>query len=107
MAAYPVTRTVAQAVRERKSADPSLSNREIARQLGISTSAVWRARNPDRVREANAQRREYKRAWENQRMRDHRSRCDICGGLCGIGSGKDPAQTCIACVRSIAETKDS
>jgi len=65
-----------------------LNNREIADELAISPSCVWKWRNPERTKEWNLRdahdpkRKAKKRAWD----REHRRRCQDCEGLMGIGS---------------------
>jgi transposase len=79
---------------------------DIARQFGVTSSAVWKACNPERAAEmasdSNNKRRDARRDWDRAAMRRNRARCETCGKPCGIGSGRNghrPSQ-CQACVHN-------
>lgn len=102
------------AARVLKDANPSMTNVEIARLVGVSTPAVWKLFNPERAREMsrrdNARRHQAKLAWQN--AKDHseegRVRCAVCGGLKGMGSArKSRSDRCLECIQSLAQTKQS
>lgn len=77
-----------EAARAMKAANPGRSNASIARELGVTTTRVWRVLNPEKYRESmratNARRGPAKRAWE----REMRAVCTACGGACGQGTGR-------------------
>jgi hypothetical protein len=112
-----------------KAADPSLSNAEIGRRLGVGTPAVWKALHPELTKERNrwdnARRRPEKREWDRQWAHSEagRGRCanPACGNLRGIGAAKrradgEPSRHgrrtytlgyCSDCVHVIAEVRQS
>lgn len=75
-----------EAARAMKAANPERSNASIARELGVTDSAMWRALNPDAykasTKNTNARRGPAKRTWEKQM----RATCSCCGGPCGPGT---------------------
>lgn len=96
-----------------KRANPALTLREIGEALGHSSSAVWKALNPDVTRERNAsdreKRRAERRATDRARSQHQRSRCDTCGELCGIGSARwkgHEAVRCKQCRSKVAEERE-
>jgi DNA-binding CsgD family transcriptional regulator len=74
----------------------------IARQLGRSPSAVWKALNPERARAFSAsdreKRREERRMTDRERARRCRGVCRECGEKMGVGHADDGV--CLACLKA-------
>ena len=74
--------------RELAAADPTRSYASIAREIGVTASAVRKVMDPEKAREYrrsdNAKRVEAKREWSDA----HRATCARCGGTCGAGTAK-------------------
>lgn len=95
-----------EAARQLHETRPDWSNGQIARALGVTTSAVWRVLNPEKIREQdrrqNVRRRTTKREWEREwtRSEQGRGRCanPVCGHLKGIGGNKS-SRLCVYCHR--------
>lgn len=75
-----------------KAATPSITLREIAAECGVTTSAVWKALNPDITRKRNAVDRAKRLDRRREVDRDYRERmrapCAVCGQPCGVGTGR-------------------
>jgi predicted ArsR family transcriptional regulator len=69
-------------VREYVAEHPELSQRAVARALGVSQTTVQYALHPERLVEMNAKRAAAKRAWENAQ----RATCSRCGAAMGAGT---------------------
>jgi IS30 family transposase len=94
-----------------------MTTTEIARRIGVTPSAVYKALRPDAAKAYSARdvarrsdpnvrerRRQIDRAW--QRRPENRGICATCGGPMGISSGRRPNTThCGGCIQAAADQR--
>lgn len=78
--------------------EQGMKPREIALELGVDRSTVWKWANPQQAadirRRDNASRASAKRAWENEH---DRGTCTRCGGAMGVGAVRKGQKLCRPC----------